>query len=123
MKGFEEAVKYIKMYRITFAGIMRTVKVCMLEPQSQTKVRPYDAFLSFFIKHCTEVYRSTCSKFSVLLFYVPIDSSLVNAKLLSSQPQGQLSAWFAQLSGTLLLFTFLPVLTRQPWLPFQWLDT
>ena len=81
-----------------------------MELQSQTKVaigKTIQCFSVLFIKHCTNG-RSTCSKFSVLLSYVPIDSSLVNAKLLSShQPQGQLLG----LLGTLLLFTFWPVLT------------
>ena len=42
-----------------------------------------------FIKHCTDS-RSTCSKFIVLPCYMPIDSSLRNAKPLSCKPQGQL---------------------------------
>ena len=83
MKGFEEAVKYIKMYRIK--NLMRTVKLCIsmhVGAPSQTKVaigKTIRCFSVLFIKHCTNG-----SKFSVLLSYVPIDSSLVNAKLLSS---------------------------------------
>ena len=42
MKGFEEAVKYIKMYRINFAEILvRMVKLCIsmhVGAPSQTKV-------------------------------------------------------------------------------------
>ena len=63
-----------------------------MELQSQTKVaigKTIQCFSVLFIKHCTNG-RSTCSKFSLLPCYMPIDSSLGNAKLLSCQPQGQL---------------------------------
>ena len=79
----------------------------------QQLAMPYDAFLSFFIKHCTNS-RSTCSKFSVLPCYVPV----LECQTAILPTSGSI-AWFSQLSGTLLLFTVSPVLTRQLWLPFH----
>ena len=121
-KNFEEAVKYIKMYGINFAGIlMRMVKLCVsmhVGAPSQTKVVIGKTIWCFSV-----VFHQALHQWLVyLLSSVPIDSSLVNAKLLSSQPQGQLLGLHS-CPGMLLLFTFWPVLSWQPWLPFQWLDT
>ena len=101
---------------------MRTVKIMhdyMLKPQSLLKKQlttPYDDFLPSFTNHCTDS-KSNCSKFSVLLWYMPTDSIIRYAKpQLSCQPRAQL------LSGTLLLFLVSPVRTQEPWLLFHRLD-
>ena len=64
----------------------------MLKPQSLVRKQlttPYNDFLPSFTKHCTNS-KSTCSKFSILLCYMPIDSSIGYAKPLSCQPRAQL---------------------------------